>query len=74
LREKCAMDWKPATIESVKQIVLDDLASCNDKQIAAFEAYRVEPYLAPIVRYGAVEYVAVVAHNGFSSRTVIRMI
>ena len=58
------MDWKPATIESVKQIVLDDLASCNDKQIAAFEAYRVEPYLAPIVRYGAVEYVVVVAHNG----------
>jgi hypothetical protein len=58
------MSWKPATIETVKEFLRDDLATCNQEQAAVFEAYRVEPHLAPIVRSGNVESVVVVAHKG----------
>jgi len=58
------MEWKPATIESVKQIVQDDLAKCNVEQTRAFDAYRVEPYIAPIVRSGTLESAVVVARKG----------
>jgi len=57
------MEWKPATIESVKKIVQDDLAKCNQKQAAVFKAYQVEPHMASIVRSGTLESVVVVAHN-----------
>ncbi len=58
------MEWRPATIEDVRQIVLDDLANCNKRQTSVFETYRVEPHLAPIVRSGNVEHVVVVAQRG----------
>jgi len=58
------MEWKPASLESVRRIVQDDLARCDGEQGAAFEAYRVDPHLAPIVRYGNLEYVIIVAQNG----------
>ena len=82
---KIAMEWKPASIESVRGIVHDDLATCDQKQVAAFEAYRVEPRLAPIVRYGKLENVVVIAQKenqviywedieeGFGSRQSARM-
>jgi hypothetical protein len=38
------MDWKPATIESVKRIVESDLANCTNEQAAAFKAYCLEPH------------------------------
>jgi len=58
------MEWEPASVESVKQIVHEDLANCDQKQVAAFEAYCVEPRLAPIIRYGKLENVVVVAQKG----------
>jgi hypothetical protein len=56
-------DWQPATIEGVKKIVESDLADCDDEQIAVFKRYAVEPYSAPIVRYGKLETVVVVARK-----------
>jgi hypothetical protein len=57
------MGWKAATIEEVKQIVQNDLATCNRQQTVAFETYRVEPRLAPILRSGKLESVVAVAHK-----------
>ena len=57
------MDWKPATIEGVRRIVESDLANCNNEQAAAFKAYYVEPHFAPIVRYGKLEKVVVIARK-----------
>lgn len=56
-------DWKPATIAEVKQILKKDLATCNAEQKAIFDRYSVEPYAAPIVRYGQPESVIVVARR-----------
>ena len=58
------MEWKPATVEAVKKIIEDDLANCDDEQLAAFRHYGVAPYVAPILRYGKVESVVVVARRG----------
>jgi hypothetical protein len=40
------------------------LANCDREQAAVFEAYRVEPRLAPIIRYGKLENVVVIAQKG----------
>jgi NADPH-dependent 7-cyano-7-deazaguanine reductase QueF-like protein len=58
------MNWKPATIEEVQQIVERDLANCSREQVTLFEKYRVQPRLAPIVRSGNRESVVVVAQRG----------
>jgi hypothetical protein len=57
------MEWKPATINEVKDILTADLKKCNPQQIAIFRQYSVEPYFAPIVRYGKTENVVVVAQK-----------
>ncbi len=57
------MEWKPATIDEVKEIVKADLKRCNADQVAVFQQYSVEPLLAPIVRNGKEESVVVVARN-----------
>jgi hypothetical protein len=57
------MEWKPATIEIVKKIVENDLAECDDEQVCAFERYAIQPFLAPIARYGKAESVIVVAQT-----------
>jgi len=58
------VDWQPATIEEVNEIVSKDLKDCDEQQLAAFEKYRVEPFSAPIVQYGQTESVVVVPRNG----------
>lgn len=58
------MDWKPATIEEVKEIVQNDLSKCDRKQTALFESHKVDPYVASIIRGAGVEYVVVVAPKG----------
>src|SRR6266516_3701150 len=58
------MQWKPATVEEVRQIIQDDLALCDNEQIATFKKYSVEPYPAPICRYNETEYVVIVACKG----------
>jgi hypothetical protein len=57
------MEWRPATIEEVKEIVAADLANCDPEQTAAFRKYAVEPFQASILRNGAQESVVVVAQN-----------
>jgi len=57
------MEWKHATIKEVRDIVMADLRRCNADQIAAFRQYSVEPFLAPIERYGKEENVVVVARK-----------
>lgn len=57
-------DWQPATIQEVSEIVAGDLKDCDAEQLAAFDKYRIEPFSAPIVRYGQTESVVVVARNG----------
>jgi hypothetical protein len=56
--------WLEARVARVKSIVIEDLEACDVEQTAAFNKYAVEPYLAPIVRYGKMESVVVVARNG----------
>ena len=57
-------DGHPATIDDVNEIVAKDLKDCDAEQLAAFDKYRVEPFSAPIVRYGQPQSVVVVARNG----------
>jgi hypothetical protein len=64
LRQNSWMEWKPATVEAVKKIIGDDLAECDDEQIAAFKRSAVEPYLALIRRSGKMAKVIVVARRG----------
>ena len=58
------MEWHPATVDEVKKIVRDDLAECDEEQILAFKKYAVEPYVAPILRYGQMENAVIVARRG----------
>jgi hypothetical protein len=58
------MEWQPATVEEVMKIVRDDLAECDEEQFVAFKRYAVEPYVAPILRYGEMENAVVVARRG----------
>ncbi len=55
------MHWKPADIETVKQIVESNPASCDGEQIRALRKYATEPYFAAINRYGKMERVIVIA-------------
>jgi len=58
------MEWHPATVDEVKKIVQDDLAECDEEQTLAYKEYAVEPYVAPILRYGQIENAVVVARRG----------
>jgi hypothetical protein len=51
------------TTDQVREILRAHLTSCDVEQVAAFRRYGVEPYLAPILRYGKLEHVAVVARK-----------
>jgi hypothetical protein len=57
------MEWRPATVDGVKEIVKRDLAECDDHQIATFRQYSIEPSLVSIVRNGIVGSVVVVART-----------
>jgi hypothetical protein len=59
------MGRKPATIDEVTAILMADLKKCDHQQIAIFRRYSVEPYFAPIVRYGIADNVVVVAQKSF---------
>jgi hypothetical protein len=52
------------TPDEVKEIIQRDLADCDDEQVTVFSKYAVEPYLAPILRYGEMDKVFVVARKG----------
>ena len=57
------MEWQPATVEAVKTIIERDLNACDSKQVTVFEKCSVEPYSAPILRYGKIESVVVIARR-----------
>src|SRR5690242_7269544 len=57
-------EWRPATVEEVKNIIEKDLRACDAEQIAVFNRYVIEPYAAPMVRYGNMESAVVVARKG----------
>jgi hypothetical protein len=58
------MQWQPATVETVTQIVKEDLTKCNEQQTVLFRQYAVEPYQASILRFGKIEKAIVVARRG----------
>jgi vacuolar-type H+-ATPase subunit E/Vma4 len=57
------MDQHPEIIKTVEQILRDELRNCDHTQLETFARYSVEPYLAPILRYGKTEKVVVVARK-----------
>ena len=57
------MDWKPATIEIVREFIESDLPNCSAEQLLAFEKYRVTPHYSPIIRQSGVEQVVVIARK-----------
>lgn len=57
------MTWKSATFEEVRRKVEADLAACSPEQVSAFLKYAVQPYAAPLIRYGRQETVIVVARK-----------
>jgi hypothetical protein len=57
------MEWRPATIEEVEEIVTADLTKCNPQQTSTFRKYAVEPFRARILRDCEQESVVVVAQN-----------
>jgi hypothetical protein len=57
------MEWRPATIEEVKDIVQRDLAECDVEQQETFRRYAVEPYFTSIQRCGNLDTVVVVARK-----------
>ena len=57
------MSWEPATIEEVQRILEQDLKTCDAEQTDAFKKYAVEPHLAPLLRYGNMDSVVVVARK-----------
>lgn len=50
-------------LEMVRELVRGDLGRCDAEQLAAFQKYAVDPYLAPILRYGKIDNVVVVARR-----------
>lgn len=56
--------WTSATAEAVSTIIGRDLAECDGMQAAVFNRYSVDPHPRPIVRYGQIESVIVVAQKG----------
>lgn len=61
--DESSMEWKPASIKEVKEILQEDLPDCDPEQLAVFHAFALEPFAAPIVRNGQTESVIVVARR-----------
>jgi hypothetical protein len=57
------MTWRAATIDDVKAILNRDLGKCDAAQLEVFREYSVEPYFAPLERFGDTENVVVVARK-----------
>ena len=50
-------------VDVVREIVQNDLRTCDTEQLAAFQKYAIDPYFAPILRYGVIDNVVVVARR-----------
>jgi hypothetical protein len=58
------MSWKPTNRREIEEILAQQVADLSEDERQAFERFRLEPYQAPITRYGKNEKVFVVARNG----------
>jgi len=61
--DESEMEWKPAPVEDVMEIVQEDLSDCDPEQAAVFDRFAVNPFPAAIVRYGQIGSVIVVARR-----------
>lgn len=57
-------DWTPIGLEELERLVAEDLRVCGSDEQAVFEKHRVKPYPVPIVRFGNVASVLVIAKFG----------
>ena len=55
--------WSPATAEEVASIVERDLRECPEDLASLFQSIRIPLSAVPIVRFGNLEYVFVVAEK-----------
>ena len=58
------MDWSPASVKEVEKIIQADLGSCTEQERVTFERYAVPLFTVPILRFGKIESVVVVARDG----------
>jgi hypothetical protein len=58
------MSWSPATVDQVRAIVAKQLGSGSNELRTLYSRFTIDPYSTPIIRYGKVESVVVVARNG----------
>jgi hypothetical protein len=65
MSDERSASWTPATAAAVRAIVHRDLADCDAVQTAVFNRYSVDPHPEPIVRYGQIDTVIVVAQKGY---------
>ena len=56
--------WEPISATELEELVNKQLNDCGPELIAVFERYKVNPFRAPIDRYGREEHVFVVARKG----------
>jgi len=56
--------WQPISASELEELVSYQLQECPPALVALFEAHRVSPFQAPIVRNGRREAVFVVAKRG----------
>ena len=56
--------WEPISAAELDELVAHQLSECPPKLVAVFEAHRVPPFQAPILRNGRMEAVFVVARKG----------
>ena len=58
------MDWSPASVQEVEKIIEADLRACTEQERATFERYATSLFAVPILRFGRLEKVVVVASKG----------
>jgi hypothetical protein len=55
--------WHPATLDTVKRILKEQLDICSPAEALAFRRYAVEPFEACLIRYGKKEVAVIVARK-----------
>lgn len=54
-------NWKPTTEQDLNEIIKGELRYCKPAQLKTWKEFSIKPYKAKIIRYGATEYVFIVA-------------
>jgi hypothetical protein len=56
--------WEPISAAELTELLSRQLRDCEPELVAVFETYKIDPFRAPIDRYGREERVFVVARKG----------